>query len=990
VFAKITLTLCFALALATAGPARADAYLTPIKVGAGPLAHTLQEIARQSGAELLFDHTVVAGLHTPPIDGKMTPLAAVQRALAGASLTVRRAASGALIVEAAAPAPLAQQDVAVSELLVIGHRTQNFDIRRQETDIQPYRVFTGEQIVAAHVDNLGEYFDERVPANTYIQPGGATSQIDLRGLRPEQTLVLVDGRRMPDFPATQFGFQQPDLNALSLHAIDRVETLTGTAGGLYGFGALGGVVNVVLAHDRPGAEAYVTSGISSRGDAARVAFEGRIEFSPDRGATDIMLDVGYTRSQPFTVGQRDYELRDAQALYRVDPTDFLGGFPNGNSIGVFNAFGVSEPLTFKPEYGGATLSSGYTLLPTGFEGSPQALVAALSSHAGQIDFSTPAATAASDLVATPTTGSVLMNVRHNFGGGVEAYFDGIVLWNHSRTVGYGGRTVALLTPDMPEDPFEQYLFLSFPTPLTVDRHDIDADNSRFTAGLLAPLSHDWRATAELTWGQARYSQYISSQYFFGAPDGANPLGSWTAFQRAVAPGMQSSTVQLASDTHYSEQSLRLAGPVFRMPGGPATVTLLAERRREAVPSYVETSGGSFGVTTDTVPPRSTTTTSLYAELRSRIFADAAPSPLLRQLEIQLAARGERESDNFSTLVTDITSPRVHVVFAGMFYTVGVKVSPLPWLMVRASYATGQLPPSPNDLLGEVTTSTFLEDPQRGGFSFSPFVDKFGGSPNLKSVQANTVSAGVVLAPLGPHSLRASFDYSRIKRSNDVLDLDTDTVLAHEDYWPQRVQRGPLTDEDRALGYTAGPVTMIDTTAMNAASYEVQTLDMRFDWPINLAKGQLRLYGAATYTFNVESRGLFQPNLEFSGYMGGPLAWRANIGADWSFGASTLSANVHYYSGYLVDNPRMSDFVNQIAQAYQGSDHTPAQAYLDLRVSRRFRPRDSDHVLKVDIGVSNVLDTPPPRVNLQAGGTGGISPYGDPRRRRFEVTLGALF
>ncbi|MGA0602844.1 TonB-dependent receptor plug domain-containing protein [Caulobacter sp. KR2-114] len=997
VLGRLAFLLGLMVALAMAGRAFADAPV-PIRVAAGPLGHTLQEIARQSESELLFDHRVVAGLQARRIEGRMTALAAVQAALAGANLTVRRVASGALIIDAPAAPPLAQQDAPVAEVLVIGHRTQNFDIRRQETDIQPYRVITGEQITAAHVDNLGEYFDERVPANTSIPTGGGyeqgnNSKIDLRGLGQDQTLVLIDGRRMPDFPGYQFGYVQPDINALPLRAIDRVETLTGTAGGIYGFGALGGVVNVVLAHDRPGAEAHLTSGLSSRGDAGRVAFEGRIEFSPDHGDTDVLLNLGVSHAQPLKVGQRDFALRDTLAFARVDPTDFIGSLPNGNSIGVFNLFG-DEPLSFKPEYGGGALTASYTLLPTGFEGGPQALAAALASHAGQIDYSTSNAAAASDLTSTATMGSALMTVRHRFGGGIEAYFDAIALWNHTRYVAHGGNSVTFLFPDSPDDPFEQYLLISFPTPLTTERSETDFDSTRFTAGLLAPLTGDWRATAEVTWGGTSARQFATEQVIFGAPDDANPLGSWSAFQKAVAGGLESGSLQSDSETRYGEQSLRLAGPLFRLPGGPATLTLLAEHWRETAPGYLQTFTGVLGNGTSPIAAHSTATASLYAELRSRVFAEAAPSPWLRQLEVQLAVRAEREYDDFSAQITDPTSPRLHAEFPGVSYTFGAKVSPWSWLMLRASVATGETPPSQLDLDREDLTSSFpLDDPKRGGFlgtDDTPYVEKVGGSAALKSVHASTVSVGVVLTPFGADSLRLSLDYSRIKRSNDVLHLDVDTVLAHEDFWPQRVQRGPLTDADRALGYTAGPITLIDVTSMNGASREVRTLDMRLDWPIDLPVGQLRLYGAATYAFDIETRGLFQPDLQFAGANGAPLTWRANVGVDWTIGPTIFGANVRYYGSYGVEGPLTPGVVSGLATAYQGSDHIPPQAYLDLRLSRRLPLRGAPNGLKIDFGVSNVLDTAPPRVTAVAGGIGGISPYGDPRRRRFEVTLSALF
>ena len=118
-----------------------------------------------------------------------------------------------------------------------------------------------------------------------------------------------------DYHAPKNGFGQPDLNAIPLHAIERIETLTGTAGGIYGFGALGGVVNVVLRRDYRGLDLHATGGVSTYGDARRLSLEARLGFTPDGGRTDVMIYASRAWSQPLSEGQRGYEAR-AQALFR--------------------------------------------------------------------------------------------------------------------------------------------------------------------------------------------------------------------------------------------------------------------------------------------------------------------------------------------------------------------------------------------------------------------------------------------------------------------------------------------------------------------------------------------------------------------------------------------------------------------------------------------------------------------------------------------------
>ena len=288
---RLTLTTLCASALALPGPAFADPSAIPVSINAGPLSSSLRALQRQTGIELLYDRELVANAEAPGVQGKLVAEEALRQLVTETSLTVRRTESGAWIIERPDTPPLAQQDAEVSEIVIIGLRTQNADIRRTENDVQPYVVATKKEIVDSHRDDIDQYFRSRVTSDTAVVPPSLTGQaltqsaFDLRGLGTDNTLVLVDGRRMPGFPLPAFGFGQSDLNGIPIHAIERIEVLTGSAGGIYGFGALGGVINVVLDRESTGADLHLTGGISSRGDARRQAIEGKYGFTSENGET---------------------------------------------------------------------------------------------------------------------------------------------------------------------------------------------------------------------------------------------------------------------------------------------------------------------------------------------------------------------------------------------------------------------------------------------------------------------------------------------------------------------------------------------------------------------------------------------------------------------------------------------------------------------------------------------------------------------------------
>ena len=920
--------------------------------------------------------------------------------LGGTGLTYRRAASGAWLIVPGPPAP--PQELAVPEILIVGKRTQNFDIRRRRDDIQPYDVSTGASITRAHVDNVDNYFRSRVTANTefasptLLTTGATNSEIDLRGLGPDATLVLIDGRRMPGLPFSALALGQPDLNAIPIHSIDRIETLTGTAGGIFGFGALGGVVNVILKRAYRGAELNLTGGISSRGDARRLTLEGRVGFTPDHGRTNVMLYVSREWSQPLRIGERSFSARNRRDTARL--ADFLIGFafPNANSIGV-NGLGTN--LTFKPEFGGATLPSDHSFLPTGSSGSPSDLVAALTQHAGETDVTFTSGEGHTLIHSNPKVTAGVVNVRHHFSDSIEAYFDGLLLRNHGQYLDHAGPTggVLVLGPSSDINPFDQFVLVQFPMPATRDKR-INVDSERYTAGLIAKLPRKWRGTAEATFGATHYDQ-SDVELITAVPswDGLNPLGNWTDFQEALSAFQSLATQTSRPTNHYQEQLLQLAGPLFTTAAGPATLAVSLERHREKVDAFATKADNFTGSSSIVTPAHSSTTRSAHAELNAHVFGESSPVFFFRGLDVQLAARFDSQKVAFSTDPARPSESLFRTDFTGVAYTAGAKVQPLPWLMLRGSFATGHQPPPLAALITLTFDSTFTiaRDPKRGdAFLFQegifPFL--FGGNRNLSKVRANTLTLGAIFSPLRDKTLRLSLDYSRIHKTDDVaFFFDQQVILDHESDFPGRVTRAPLTDADRALGYTGGLITAFDATAMNGVSVNVDTLDARLDWNVPVLKGDLHLYGSATWQMRNVQRGLFQPKVERVNFREGPLKWRANGGLDWTRGPLMIGANLQYFGHYRIFNT-LEEGVGDLLELIQGSKWVSAQAYLDLYASRRIElgGPGGKRFVNIDLGINNVLDTSPPREATFLVGDPGYSRFGDPRRRRFELALTAGF
>ncbi|MFT3905844.1 MAG: TonB-dependent receptor [Steroidobacteraceae bacterium] len=124
------------------------------------------------------------------------------------------------------------------------------------------------------------------------QQSGVSALLDLRGLDPVRTLVLIDGQRTVGTNA-QGTF---DSNMIPVGLIDRVDVVTGGASAAYGSDAVSGVVNFVLKHNLEGIRGSLQSGITRYGDGAQnvATLAGGFGFADGRGHVIAGLDAAKT------------------------------------------------------------------------------------------------------------------------------------------------------------------------------------------------------------------------------------------------------------------------------------------------------------------------------------------------------------------------------------------------------------------------------------------------------------------------------------------------------------------------------------------------------------------------------------------------------------------------------------------------------------------------------------------------------------------------
>lgn len=190
------------------------------------------------------------------VQGRLPLIAA--GVLSALSLSLASAAADAQAgpgpTEAAAAAP------AVEEVIVTGSRIPQPNL----TSTSPIQVVTAQEIqqngttdISTLINTLPQNFQNSVAdfsntTNPLTSAGGLTTA-DLRGLGPQRTLVLVDGRRLGVGDASTLNPNPaPDLDQIPAPLVERIDVVTGGASAVYGSDAIAGVINFVMKHNFQG------------------------------------------------------------------------------------------------------------------------------------------------------------------------------------------------------------------------------------------------------------------------------------------------------------------------------------------------------------------------------------------------------------------------------------------------------------------------------------------------------------------------------------------------------------------------------------------------------------------------------------------------------------------------------------------------------------------------------------------------------------------
>ncbi len=226
--------------------------------------------------------------------------------------------------------PSQEEPAAVEDIVVTGTRTPN---RSRLDTLAPVDVVTSETLQNRGTTEFAAALAQAIPSLTFQRPAvtdgtDSVRPATLRGLSPDQTLVLVNGTRRHASALVNVngsvgrGSAAVDLNTIPTGALDRVEVLRDGASAQYGSDAIAGVVNLRLKTASSGGGASVTYG---------QYFTSVEEARGSRDETDGQT-VTASAWQGFGLGSDGYLTLSAEYLQR-DPTNRSGVDPRAAAGG---------------------------------------------------------------------------------------------------------------------------------------------------------------------------------------------------------------------------------------------------------------------------------------------------------------------------------------------------------------------------------------------------------------------------------------------------------------------------------------------------------------------------------------------------------------------------------------------------------------------------------------------------------------------------------
>ena len=915
--------------------------------------------------------------------------------LASASLTA--IAPTAFAQDAAAPQATAPASDAVDAVVVTGSRISSNGYQAPT----PVTVATSTELLKSSptsipdgLTKLPQFIGSAGPnrqANIFGTPNHG-NVLNLRGIGPTRTLILLDGVRAP--PTTYLN--TVDVNVFPSLLVQRVDVVTAGASSVYGSDAVSGVVNFVLDSKFTGVKGVLQGGITQRGDGQNFRFglaAGR-DFLDGRAhvvaSVDINVQNGYLNAdrpklndRGIGVGSTGVGAAGTASNPLIQVPEVRANFATFGGLAINGPFANTAfiaPGVYRPVNRGTATGTGtFFVAPSDYMAQGRYLSASALNRNG-----TAFIKGTYDITPTTQVYAQFLAAKSQI---ASHSFSNLLFAAQAQPIFSGNPYIpAALQAQLTATNTPSFSVSKLFDDLGPIRTFETVNNYDFTTGIKGELGSRFTWKIDYAYGDSAFHFRQPGQFdlrkLAAAIDAVNDpatgqivcrptlsadpavralyagcapfniLGEGAASSQAAQYVMGTSLYDAKNVTHDVVASI--AGDVFNLPAGPVNVAIGAEYRTAKLtltsnsdPGVPVNIAGLRGLPASTVAYYLTNVAQAKGNLNVKeAFAEVAVPILKDSVVGSLDLNGAARRTDYSTS-GGVTTWKVGGVWA-----------PVDGLKFRATRSRDIRAPTLFDLYaGPQFTQAAVLDPHTG--VSSGFNQITSGNAKLDPEIGRTFTAGFVLQPRQIPGFSLSVDYYDLRISGAITTLTPLALIqdceASGGTAPScaNISR-PLPFSDRT---PANYPTQVTVSGVNAALIQTKGIDFDASYRTPLAGGQLtaRLYASLLQTFKTQLA-LGQPLINYAGYnaagsggvTGGLPKLKGNMSINYEKGPFSIFVQENYISS-LKFGP---------IQVYK-DPHIDAFYTTDLTLT--YKTQASGRNVEFFGTITNLFDATPPLV-----------------------------
>lgn len=808
----------------------------------------------------------------------------------------------------------------------------------------------------------------------------AGNYLNLRNLGAIETLLLLDGQRLP--PTSYAG--TVDANIIPQALIQRVDVVTGGASAAYGSDAVAGVVNFILDTKFDGLKGSAQYGISSRGDNHQVKFglAGGKGFLDDRLHLEASFDYFY---QPgiSNNGERPYGGNYTGGWVETGNGTAANPYIPTFNVRIANATYGTLVTSGRNAAQAASNSGSTPFTLTGYTFDPNGAYR-------KADLGTPTSTAnynvggADTAVTFGTTLTSLLRSKqgfgradYDFGGGVHGFLQGSYTDAHTEFV-----TVAAGTQFNAWQVFSDNAFLPTGfrdtmiaqgiTSFVASRVEADQTPKRaYTDNRATTILSGLNGTlGEFKWNlsgsygssdlKTRHSGNFQQSRWLAATDAVRgPQGNIVCRITVTNPGLQDNCVpwnpfgngspSKASYAYFEDDSTfrvkssqydfaaNISGNLFDLPAGPVSIAAGGEYRRQTLKV---TSNNDPSQPISLVGLRAATSP-FYLTYNSTNQGKADGRQTVKEGFVEIAVPVLHDTPFFEALdLNGAARYTDYSVTGGIWaWKGGFSWTPTQQLRFRGTISQDIRAPTLYELFAGVSSTRSAFADIHTGVNTNAIV-LTQGNPTLKPEKARTLTLGAIWQPTFVPGFSISLDYYRIKIRDQIATLSTIDLN-------QRCEDSGGTDPPcsfivRPLPFANRTAANFPTTLSQLPFNQASLLTKGFDYEVNYrlplggvlsaepARLDLRFIGNYTPTQTTQASPRSAPVLNAGVVVGdkggttyGVPHHKFSASAQFTEGGLSLGIDVRYI-GVL--------HYTRVPTQFYTNNRLPAVAYLNANIS----------------------------------------------------------